>query len=181
MEANGQSLVHEHPSGLAPVVERNIETLLRRRRQEEERRGRQDRLADAISRFAGSMRFVYLHLLLYGGWVAVNLGWTPLNPFDPSFVILAMEASVEAIFLSTFVLITQNRMAVLADRRADLDLQVSLLTEHELTRVVTLVRAMAERMGVPESRAPELAELAKDVAPEKVLDRIDERERESRR
>ena len=92
-----------------------------------------------------------------------------------------MEASVEAIFLSTFVLITQNRMAALADRRADLDLQVSLLTEHELTRVVTLVTAMAERMGVPESRAPELAELAKDVAPEKVLDRIDERERESRR
>ena len=72
-------------------------------------------------------------------------------------------------------------MAAPADRRADLDLQVSLLTEHELTRVVTLVAAMAERMGVPESRAPELAELAKDVAPEKVLDRIDEEERESTR
>jgi uncharacterized membrane protein len=95
------------------------------------------------------MRFVYLHLLLYGAWIAVNLGWTPLKPFDPSFVILAMEASVEAIFLSTFVLITQNRMAALADRRADLDLQVSLLTEHEVTRVVTLVTAMAERMGCP--------------------------------
>src|SRR4051812_9461010 len=86
MAAEAPSLVTDHPSGLAPVVERNIETLLRRRRQEEGRRGAQDRIADAISRFAGSMRFVYLHLLLYGAWVAVNLGWTPLRAFDPSFV-----------------------------------------------------------------------------------------------
>ncbi len=181
MGAGERSLVTDHPSGLAPVVERNIETLLRRRREEQGRRGAEDRIADAVSRFAGSMRFVYLHLLLYGAWIAVNLGWTPLRAFDPSFVILAMEASVEAIFLSTFVLITQNRMAALADRRADLDLQVSLLTEHEVTRVVTLVRAIAERMGVPESHAPELAELSKDVAPEKVLDRIDEEERATSR
>ena len=80
------------------------------------------------------MRFVYLHLALFGGWIIVNLGLIPgLRPFDPSFVVLAMVASVEAIFLSTFVLISQNRMAAAADRRADLDLQVSLLAEHEIT------------------------------------------------
>lgn len=94
--------------------------------------------------------------------------------FDPSFVVLAMVASVEAIFLSTFVLITQNRMAALADKRADLDLQVSLLSEHEVTRLITLVRAVAQRMGIEKSHDPELSELAKDVAPEKVLDRIEE-------
>ena len=67
---------------------------------------------------------------------------------------------------------------VLADKRADLDLQISLLTEHEVTRMVTLVAAMAERMGIEEAHDPELAELAQDVAPEKVLDEMEVHERE---
>ena len=161
------------PESLSSALRRNIETLLRRRREEEGRRGPEDRIADAVSRFAGSMRFVYLHLLLYGGWIAVNLGWTPLKPFDPSFVVLAMVASVEAIFLSTFVLISQNRMAAAADKRADLDLHVSLLTEHELTKLAELVAALAERAGVRADADPEIAEVKKDVAPEAVLDEIE--------
>jgi uncharacterized membrane protein len=84
-----------------------------------------------------------------------------------------MVASVEAIFLSTFILITQNRMAAMADKRADLDLQVSLLAEHEITRLLTLVTALAERMGVDAAQDPELTELARDVAPEQVLDTMD--------
>jgi uncharacterized membrane protein len=162
---------------MADVVERNIQALLSRRNQEEKTKGVQDRIADAISRFAGSMTFVYLHLIGFGLWIIVNLGWTPLPAFDPTFVILAMFASVEAIFLSTFVLITQNRMAAQADRRADLDLHISLLAEHEVTRLITLVSAMAQRMGVePSVSHPELAELEKDVDPEKVLDQIEQTE-----
>jgi uncharacterized membrane protein len=166
------------PSGMTSVVERNIAAMIARRRTDEARRGVQDRIADAIGRFAGSMPFVYIHAALFGAWVAINLGWVPGVPkFDETFVVLAMFASVEAIFLSTFVLITQNRMAELADRRADLDLQVSLLAEHEVTRLITLVKAMADRMGVDESRDPELAELEKDVAPERVLDHMEASER----
>jgi len=71
------------------------------------------------------------------------------------------------------VLITQNRMARLADKRADLDLQVSLLAEHEITRLVALVTQMAHRMGIEEAQDPELDELARDVAPERVLDEIE--------
>ena len=75
------------------------------------------------------------------------MGLVPRIPqFDASFVTLAMMASVEDIFLSTFILITQNRMASVADKRAELDLQISLLAEHEVTRLVTLVSAMAERI-----------------------------------
>lgn len=84
-----------------------------------------------------------------------------------------MEASVEAIFLSTFVLISQNRMAARAEQRADLDLQVSLLAEHEVTRLIALVTAMARKMGIDEAADPELAELAQDVAPERVLDQME--------
>jgi uncharacterized membrane protein len=94
-------------------------------------------------------------------------------PWDPSFVVLAMIASVEAIFLSTFVLISQNRMAATADKRADLDLQVSLLAEHEVTKLVTLVSGIAERMGVTTEADVELDEITQDVAPEAVLDEIE--------
>jgi uncharacterized membrane protein len=121
---------------------------------------------------------VYIHLVVFGTWIAINIGWLPFGPrFDPSFVVLAMVASVEAIFLSTFVLISQNRMAALADKRADLDLQVSLLAEHEITRLITLVTAMAERMGLDQAHDPELSELSRDVRPEKVMETMDAHER----
>ena len=162
------------PSVLAQVVERNIQTLLHRRRAEEHKKGVQDRIADLITAFTGSMIFVYIHLLLFGLWIISNLGWLPLPQFDPSFVILAMFASVEAIFLSTFVLISQNRMAALADKRADLDLQISLLAEHEVTRLLVLVTSIADQMGIAAAHDPELNELHQDIAPEQVLDRMEE-------
>ena len=162
---------------VAGVIDRNVESLLRRREAERAATGREEKIADAISAFAGSMKFVYLHLAIYGGWIIANLGWLPLPKFDPSFVVLAMVASVEAIFISTFVMITQNRMAKVADQRADLDLQISLLAEHEITRLVTLVTEIAGRMALPAASDPELRELAKDVAPEHVLDRMQATER----
>jgi uncharacterized membrane protein len=162
------------PSGLATVLERNIRALEERRRREEAEASREARLAEAITRFTGSMPFVYLHLALVGGWIAVNLGLVPGVPrFDRSFVIMATWASVEAIFLSTFVLISQNRQAAAADRRANLDLQISLLAEHEVTRLLTLVTALAEKHGVREALDPELDELGRDVAPEAVLDELE--------
>jgi uncharacterized membrane protein len=166
-------------TAMAGIVERNIHALLERRRSEESRRTPQQRLADAITRFTGSMKFVYIHLVLFGLWILVNLPWSPLPKFDPTYVVLAMFASVEAIFLSTFVLISQNRMAEQADKRADLDLQVSLLAEHEITRLITLVRAIAARVEVEESKDPELTELQRDVAPERVLDVMEEHQQNS--
>jgi uncharacterized membrane protein len=162
------------PSGLSPVLERNIRALQRRREREEKGASAEERIAEAITRFTGSMRFVYLHLAFFGFWIVANLGWLPGVPrWDPSFVVLAMMASVEAIFLSTFVLISQNRMAAAADKRADLDLQVSLLAEHEVTRLVTLVSGIADRMGVRTEADADLDEITQDVAPEAVLDEIE--------
>ena len=163
---------------VAGVVERNIQTLLQQRREEQGTRTRQERIADAIGRFIGSMAFVYLQLAVFGLWLAINLGWLSAIPrFDPTFVVLAVVASVEALFLSTFVLITQNRMAAQANKRAELDLQVSLLAEHEITRLITLVTAMAEQMGLEVAQDPELVELSQDVAPEKVMEKMDAHKR----
>jgi uncharacterized membrane protein len=163
------------PPGLSSVLERNIRSLQERRQREEAQATLQEQMADAITRFTGSMPFVYLHLAIFGFWIVANLGWIPGVPaWDPSFVVLAMVASVEAIFLSTFVLISQNRMSATQDKRADLDLQISLLAEHEITKLVTLVSAIADRMGVKTEVDPELEEITQDVAPEAVLDEIDE-------
>ena len=161
---------------MAKIVERNIEALIARRQREDQKRSLQERAADRVTRFTGSMLFVYIHLVIFGLWIFVNLGWTPQLEFDRSLVILAMFASVEAIFLSTFVLITQNRMASQADLRADLDLQISLLAEHEVTRLISLVSAIAERMGVRVETDAELPELKRDVNPEQVLEKIQETE-----
>src|SRR5918993_5004791 len=170
----GPTIPSPKPPGLSSVLERNIQALHERRQQEEARAGVQERIADAITRFTGSMTFVYLHLAIFGFWIVANLGWVPGVPqWDPSFVVLAMIASVEAIFLSTFVLISQNRMAAAADKRADLDLQTSLLAEHEVTRLVTLVLGIAERLGVETEADAEVEEIARDVAPEAVLDEIE--------
>jgi uncharacterized membrane protein len=154
-----------------------MEALLKRRREEARHRSPSARAADHISRFAGSISFVYLHLVLFGGWIAINKLPLPLPQFDPTLVVLAMFASVEAIFLSTFVLMNQNRMSATAEERAELDLQISLLAEHEITRVVTMLSAICERIGVEQPEPQELADLKKDVAPEKVLDRLDEQSR----
>jgi uncharacterized membrane protein len=162
------------PPGLSPVLTRNIRALERRRRRDEQEATAEERVAEAITRFTGSMRFVYLHLAFFGFWILANLGWLPgVAAWDPSFVVLAMIASVEAIFLSTFVLISQNRMAAAADKRADLDLQVSLLAEHEVTKLAALVSAIADRLGVRTEADEELDEITRDVAPEAVLDEIE--------
>jgi uncharacterized membrane protein len=172
-----QSSANEVESGMNEVLARNIRTLLAKRRAEERQASIEQKVADAITRFTGSMPFVYLHSVFFGLWILINLGWLNwfgLRSFDPSFVILAMIASVEAIFLSTFILISQNRMNATSERRADLDLHISLLAEHEITKILQLVSQLAEGVGIRDGNSSELAELKRDVAPEKVLDKIEQ-------
>jgi uncharacterized membrane protein len=171
----GESSTREpQSSGLTPVLERNIQTLCRRRALEAAAASWEERIADAMTRFTGSMLFVYLHIALFGSWIVANLGWIPgIQPWDETFVVLAMIASVEAIFLSTFVLITQNRMAAAADKRADLDLQISLLAEHEISKLAMLTSAIASHLGVESNVEQDVADAKQEVAPDKVLDKIE--------
>jgi uncharacterized membrane protein len=166
---------------VSEVLDRNITALLERRAVEEQSQTQEDRIAGAISRFAGSMPFVYVHLALFGGWITANLGWIPYIPrFDPSLVILAMAASVEAIFISTFVMINQNRMAKAEDKRAELSLQISLLSEHETTRLISLVSAIVEHFDIPvDVGHAEIEELTRNVPPELVLEEIERKRRSS--
>ncbi|MEO6397589.1 MAG: DUF1003 domain-containing protein, partial [Tepidiformaceae bacterium] len=158
------------------VVEQNIEELAEARKRFEESKSLQDRGADLITRFSGSMLYVYLHIVWFAAWIIVNLGWVGLAPFDEfPFGLLTMIVSLEAIFLSTFVLISQNRSSALSDKRADLDLQINLLAEREATKLLKLLEAIAEKVGVSLDD-PELEELKEDVNPRQVMDELERRE-----
>jgi uncharacterized membrane protein len=166
---------HEQDNpGLSDVIERNIRTMIQLRLKAARERNWQDRIADAITSASGRMVFVYVHLVWFGAWILLNDGPFGVRPFDPfPYGLLTMIVSLEAIFLSTFVLISQNRLSQDAERRADLALHIGLLTEHELTRVLLMLEAIQDRMGSDEEKDSELADLEKETRPEDVLAEIE--------
>lgn len=158
---------------MSKVIERNIRTMIQLRLKERGQRPRQDKAADAITAFSGSMAFVHLHVAWFSAWVLLNSGPFATHPFDPfPYGLLTMAVSLEAIFLSTLVLITQNRQSMEAERRADLDLHIGLLTEHELTRALQMLDAIQSKLGVEDHAASELADLEMETRPEDVLAEI---------
>lgn len=159
---------------LSNVIERNIRTILRLRLQAAQRRNLQDRIADAITSLSGRMLFVYVHIVWFGVWILLNTGRVGVPPFDPyPYGLLTMVVSLEAIFLSTFVLISQNRLSQQTEQRADLNLQTGLLTEHELTRVLQMLDAIQDKLGIKDHEASELADLEMETKPEDVLAEIE--------
>jgi uncharacterized membrane protein len=114
------------------------------------RRTRTERQSDAVVRFIGSPKFLLLHIILVAGWIAANLNLIPgVRAFDPfPFGILALFVSSESVFLTIFVLISQNRMSRQAERRAHLDLQVGMLAEQELTMMLQMLQKLCQHSGV---------------------------------
>ncbi len=162
--------VLQHSPRLASVIARNIEKIERLRTQDRERRSLQERVADVITDFSGRMRFVYLHLAWFALWILANSGAMGIKPFDPfPYSLLTMVVSLEAIFLSAFVLITQNRMSLEAERRADLHLHVDLLAEHEITRALCMLDAIHDKLGIVQEEEEDLPELEAETRPEDVL------------
>jgi len=158
---------------VSQCIRQNIETIAKLEDEFNRRRTRADRFADAIGDFTGSMMFVVIHALLIGSWIALNLRAVPaIRPFDPfPFLLLGSTVSIEAIFLSTFVLIKQSRMSRRADDRARLDLQINLLSEREMTLVLQMLHALSARMGVQEHNE-EIKELAEHTSVEAVANEL---------
>ena len=178
--SRGPDRPERHPA-LASVLEKNIRTVIAQKERVARGRSLQDRLADLITEFSGQMNFAHLHLLWFAGWIVWNLGGFGLKPFDPyPFGLLTMIVSLEAIFLSTFVLISQNRMGEDANRRANLHLQIGLLSEHEITRALQMLEQIQEKIGIVQEPGTDLKELEKEVRPEDVLKEIETIERRMR-
>jgi uncharacterized membrane protein len=128
----------------------NIETIIRLEERAANRRSRLDRLADRIANMVGTIRFVAVHLAWYILWILVNTGLIPIvRPFDHyPFSLLCLLISMEAVLLTAFVLIKQNRMGIRSDRRDHLDLQVNLLAEREVTKIMHMLHRMSHHLGI---------------------------------
>jgi uncharacterized membrane protein len=169
--------MHNQPEASWEAIRHNIELISRMEEKYLSDRALGDRISDGIAAFSGSMTFVVLHLMIYGLWILVNLNVLPMRAFDPfPFMLLSMVVSLEAIFLSTFVLMKQNRMSRRADSRAHLDLQINLLAEKEMTMMLQMLRLIGKEVGV---KAPsldrELAQLSGETPIEMLADQIEER------
>jgi uncharacterized membrane protein len=172
------------PQTAEDVVQQNIETIVRLENATRAHRTLADRLVDAISAFCGSLAFVWVHLGWFGLWMGTNL--LHVVGFDPyPFPLLMLIVSLEAIFLSTFILISQNRDAHLSERRSQLDLQINLLAEQESTKILTMLKQIADKVGVDVSQDPTVQVLEQATEPAQLVEQIErtiettERESES--
>jgi uncharacterized membrane protein len=132
-----------------------------------------DRLAAQITKFCGSMPFVWMHLVVFTGWLLANTIILP-NPVDPfPFSFLTLVVSLEAIFLSSFILIAGNRQARVQERRSQLDLQINLLAEQESTKTLYLLRAIAGKLEIEDDEDPDVAVLERATRPERLVEQIE--------
>ncbi|SDN61755.1 DUF1003 domain-containing protein [Polaromonas sp. JS666] len=141
-------------------------------------RSRADRMAAFIAGFCGSMPFVWLHAAAFAGWIALNT-WPGLAHWDPyPFTFLTLVVSLEAIFLASFILISQNYELRVSDRRNQLDLQINLLTEQENTKMIQMLERIAKKVGADSGSDPDLRILKENTNPEKLVAQIEQAQHE---
>ncbi len=166
------------PHGKNPeVLERNVQTIAKLKKEHHDSRGRLTAASEYIGSFFGSVHAIYLHILLLTVWIAINIRMMPgVSPFDPPpFQYLSLSACLEAIMLSMFVLIRQNRTMVASEKRAELALQMGLLTESELTRLTRLNILIAHKLEIDaEAEIEDLAEMSEETDPVNVIRSLEE-------
>ena len=151
------------PQG-SKLHEDNIETIIRLEAEQEERVSPTGRLSEAIGQFAGTNAFIIVQIAWVAAWIGANSGLVRRLPvFDPfPFALLSMILALEAVLLTAFVLVRQNRMSSKADQRSHLDLQINLLAEREATKVIQLLQRIGGHLGIEEDMTDrELEELGK--------------------
>ena len=166
------------PRTVEELTERNVATIQQLESAALGHGGAMDALADRIARFAGSAVFLALHVVWFAGWIVINVS-PGIGHFDPfPFTFLTLVVSLEAIFLSAFILISQKRAALVSERRNQLDLQINLLTEQENTRMLKVLGAIAKKLDVSIAEDPSTEVLEQATQPEKLLEQIERAQQE---
>jgi uncharacterized membrane protein len=156
------------------VTRENVEAMRRLEEAQALQRTTADRIAAAIARFCGSMAFVWIHVVVFAAWIGYNaLPW--FHSFDPyPFTFLTLVVSLEAIFLSTFILISQNYEMRITERRNQLDLQINLLAEQENTKMLQMLEQIAKKVGCNVDDDPQIRALEQATRPESLVRQIEE-------
>lgn len=130
-----------------------------------------EKISEVIAAFCGSMVFVYVHIIWFAMWFLANSVFT-FAQFDPfPYTFLTLVVSLEAIFLSTFILISQNHETLLTQRRNHLDLQINMLSEQENTKMLELLQRIALKVGIPANDA-ETSALLEPMEPGRLVELI---------
>ena len=160
------------------LTQRNVELIKELEESARQERTPSDKVAGVIAKFCGSMTFVWVHIIWFGVWILINSvpGLPHIDPFP--FTFLTLVVSLEAIFLSTFILISQNHDARISDRRNHLDLQINLLSEQENTKMLDLLQAIAAKVGADVEEDPHLQAMSAPTEPEELVRQIQAREEE---
>jgi uncharacterized membrane protein len=155
-------------------IQEHVELIARHEQEFLARRTTAEKCGDAVAGFAGSVKFVCLHLGLFGFWIAVNVLPVSAHHFDPPpFSLLSTVVALEAILLASFILMRQSRMGRRAEERDHLMLQVLLLTEKEITALLKINRQMAKETGLHQvANNPAVTELSKDISVEDIAQTI---------
>jgi uncharacterized membrane protein len=165
---------YRRPRTAADVTRDNVNAMRKLEELAMAKRSGADRVAAFVANFCGSIAFVWIHAVLFGAWIAWNL-IPGLPHFDNyPFIFLTLCVSLEAIFLSSFILISQNYEMRVAERRNQLDLQINLLSEQENTKMLQLLDRMARKMGLYEEDDPEIQVLEQATRPETLARQIDD-------
>ena len=169
------NIVLQDPGKSDPVVAKNIEAVAKLEKIAVLKRSVAEHIADKVTKFAGSTPFIVIHIVWFGGWILLNEGVFGTPAFDPfPFSFLTLVVSLEAIFLTLLVLMSQNRMTKEADKRAHLDLQINMLDEQETTVILRMVQKIATHLGLEDVAAEGAEELSKETDINSVAKALDE-------
>lgn len=165
---------YRSPESVDDVTRQNVHAMRQLEQAAKAKRTTADRAASMIARFCGSMEFVVIHVMVFAAWILYNV-LPPFQHFDPyPFTFLTLVVSLEAIFLSTFILISQNYDMRISERRNQLDLQINLLAEQENTKMLQMLEAIAVKVGVHASDDPQVRALEEATRPESLIEQIEE-------
>lgn len=165
--------LYHKPDSVEALTQQNVSAIVKLDEAARRHRTFSDRLAAAVAAFCGSIVFLWTHVLWFAGWILFNSipGWAHFDPYP--FTFLTFVVSLEAIFLSTFILISQNQETRLSERRNHLDLQINLLAEQENTKILNMLTAIASAVGADVSDDPEAAILEQATRPESLVKQIE--------
>jgi len=164
------------------LTQRNIDAVAAMERASHVQRTVGERVADAFAAGVGSWGFVIAQSLILSAWIIVNIALPAHDRWDPfPFILMNLVLSFQAAYASPIIMMSQNRLSKLAERRHHLDLQINMLAEQESTEILRLLRALCahHKLVIPDE--PKIEGLEQQTEPSKVVKQIEAAEKEVRR
>lgn len=174
------STVNQERIAADELTEKNVRMIVEHENSAKTSVSAGERVAVRVAAFCGSMTFVWLHVAWFSMWIFFNTSdWLAQHPDPFPFTFLTFLVSLEAIFLSAFIMISQNQETRLTEQRSHLDLQINLMTERENTQMLKMLQSIAAKIGAEFEADPDLSALQESTRPDRLMEQIDKATQQS--